>query len=117
MTFVYLICFILLAIGAILILGLTPERITEDIMRFASPKQTLREKVLTVKGKKKSRKFTVELNRIRDALNATGKGSQFTIACAASLFGIIVGCVIAVAIDKVGADAAQNRPILTNRFP
>ena len=44
MTFVYLICFILLAIGAILILGLTPERITEDIMRFASPKQTLREK-------------------------------------------------------------------------
>ena len=100
MTFVYLICFILLAIGAILILGLTPERITEDIMRFASPKQTLREKVLTVKGKKKSRKFTVELNRIRDALNATGKGSQFTIACAASLFGIIVGCVIAVAIDN-----------------
>ena len=64
MTFVYLICFILLVLGAVLVLGLTPDRITEDIMRFASPKQTLREKVLTAKGKKKSRKLTVELNRI-----------------------------------------------------
>ena len=100
MTIVYLICFLLLAIGAILVLGLTPDRITEDIMRFASPKRTLREKVLVLQGKKRSRKLTVELNRIRDALNATGKGSQFTLACATSLLGIIVGCVIAVAIGN-----------------
>ncbi len=100
MTIVYLLCFLLLAIGAVLVLGLTPERITEDMMRFASPKRTLREKVLVLQGKKKSRKLTVELNRIRDALNATGKGSQFTLACATSLLGIIVGCVVAVAIGN-----------------
>lgn len=43
MTFVYLICFLLLAVGAVLLLKLTPERITGDLMRFVSPKQTLRD--------------------------------------------------------------------------
>lgn len=100
MTFVYLICFLLLAVGAILLLKLTPERITGDLMRFVSPKQTLRDKVLTRKGKKKSRKITVELRRIKDALEQTGKENQFAVACAASLLLMIVGCVIAIMIDN-----------------
>lgn len=100
MTFVYLICFLLLAVGAVLLLKLTPERITGDLMRFVSPKQTLRDKVLTRKGKKKSRKITVELRRIKDALEQTGKGNQFAVACAASLLLLIVGCVIAIMIDN-----------------
>lgn len=100
MTFVYLICFLLIAVGVVLILGLTPDSVTDDLMRFTTPELTLREKVLTAKGKKKSRKMTVELNRIKDALEATGKGSQFALACAASLILMIVGCVVAVAIDN-----------------
>lgn len=100
MTFVYLICFLLLAVGAVLLLKLTPERITGELMRFVSPKQTLRDKVLTRKGKKKSRKITVELRRIKDALEQTGKGNQFAVACAASLLLMIVGCVIAMMIDN-----------------
>ena len=100
MTFVYLICFLLLAVGAVLLLKLTPERITGDLMRFVSPKQTLRDKVLTRKSKKKSRKITVELRRIKDALEQTGKGNQFAVACAASLLLMIVGCVIAIMIDN-----------------
>lgn len=100
MTFVYLICFLLLTVGAVLLLKLTPERITGDLMRFVSPKQTLRDKVLTRKGKKKSRKITVELRRIKDALEQTGKGNQFAVACAASLLLMIVGCVIAIMIDN-----------------
>ena len=100
MTFVYLICFLLLAVGVVLLLKLTSERITGDLMRFVSPKQTLRDKVLTRKGKKKSRKITVELRRIKDALEQTGKGNQFAVACAASLLLMIVGCVIAIMIDN-----------------
>ena len=100
MTFVNLICILLLAVGAVLLLKLTPERITGDLMRFVSPKQTLRDKVLTRKGKKKSRKITVELRRIKDALEQTGKGNQFAVACAASLLLMIVGCVIAIMIDN-----------------
>ena len=100
MTFVYLICFLLLAVGAVLLLKLTPERITGDLMRFVSPKQTLRDKVLTRKGKKKSRKITVELRRIKDALEQTGKENQVAVDCAASLLLMIVGCVIAIMIDN-----------------
>lgn len=100
MTFVYLICFLLVTVGVILLLKLTPEKITDDLMRFVSPKQTLRDKVLTVKGKKKSRKLTVELNRIHDALEQTGKGGMFAVACAASVLLMIVGCVIAILIDN-----------------
>ena len=100
MTFVYLICFLLITIGAVILLKLTPERITSDLMRFVSPKQTLRDKMLTIKGKKKSRKLTVELNRIRDALAKTGKGGQFAIACAASILLMVIGCVVAIMIDN-----------------
>ena len=101
MTVVYLLCFLLIAIGSVLILGLTPERVSDDLMRFTSPEPTLREKVLTAKGKKKSSKLTASLNRIKDALESTGKGSQFTVACAASLGLMIIGCVVAVAIDNL----------------
>ena len=100
MTFVYLICFLLITAGAIILLRLNPEKITDDLMRFVSPKQTLREKVLTAKGKKRSRKLTVELNRIRDALEQTGKGGQFSIACAASVVLMILGCILAIMIDN-----------------
>lgn len=101
MTVVYLLCFLLIAIGSVLILGLTPERVSDDLMRFASLETTLREKVLTAKGKKKSSKLTASLNRSKDALESTGKGSQFTVACAASLGLMIIGCVVAVAIDNL----------------
>lgn len=100
MTFVYLICFIVAVLGIGLLLGLTPDSITNDIMRLSTPEPSLREKVLLAKGKKKSRKLTVELNRIRDALDTTGKGSQFAIACAASLILMVIGCVLAIVIDN-----------------
>ena len=100
MTFVYLICFLLITIGAVILLRLTPEKITNDLMRFVSPRQTLRDKVLIAKGRKKSRKLTVELNRIKDALEQTGKGGQFAISCAASIVLMILGCIVAIMIDN-----------------
>ena len=101
MTFVYLICFILATIGIVCLLGLTPDNITGDIMRISTSEPTLKERVLLAKGKKKSRKLTAALTRIRDALNTTGKGNMFAVSCAASLLLMIVGCVLAIAIDNV----------------
>ncbi len=101
MTFVYLLCFVVAVVGIVLLLKLTPDQITNDVMRLSLPEQSLREKVLLAKGKKKSRKLTVELNRIRDALDKTGKSNQFALSCGASLFLMIIGCVLAIAIDNV----------------
>ena len=100
MTFIYLIGFLLILAGVILLLGLTPEVMTDDIMRFVSPKQTLRDKILISQGRKKSRKLTKEILHIKDALNATGKGKQFTFACAASVVLLVVGCILAVMLGN-----------------
>ena len=96
----YLIGFLLLCAAIVILLGLTPESVTDDLMKFISPKQTLRDKVLIAKGKKKSRKLTAEILHIKEALDATGKGKQFTIACAASILLLIIGCIVAVVIDN-----------------
>ena len=100
MILFYLMGFLLLCAAIVFLLGLTPERITDDLMKFISPKQTLRDKVLIAKGKKKSRKLTAEVLHIKEALEATGKGAQFTVACAASILLLVAGCIVAVVIDN-----------------
>ena len=100
MIFLYILTFLLLTAGSVLILGLTPEVITDDLLRAVSPKQTLRDKVLLVQGKKKARKLAKEILHIREALNATGKSGQFTLTCAAAVLLMIAGCIAAVLIDN-----------------
>ena len=96
----YLLCFILLVAGTFLILELTPETVTDDIMHMVVPEQTLRDKVLIAQKKKKSRKITKALLHMREALTATGKSNQFTVTCAASLMLMIAGCIVAVMINN-----------------
>ena len=100
MISLYLLCFILLVAGTFLILELTPETVTDDIMHMVVPEQTLRDKVLIAQKKKKSRKITKALLHMREALTATGKSNQFTVACAASLMLMIAGCITAVMINN-----------------
>ena len=96
-----LIASLLLIIAAVFLLDLTPERITDDIMKIISPKQTLRDKVKIAGGKKKSQKISAELIHIKDALITTGKGSQFTVICALSLTLLICGGMFAVLINNL----------------
>lgn len=87
---------LLMTAAIVLLLDLTPERITDDMMRIVSPKQSLKDRVRIAQGKKKSRKLSQELQHIRDAMTATGKGGRFTFVCAGSLVGMISGVVLAV---------------------
>ena len=100
MILFYILGFLLLCVAIVFLLGLTPERVTDDMVQFLSPKQSLRDKALIAKGKKKSRKLTMEILYIKEALDATGKGSQFTLACAASLLMLIAGCIVSVLLDN-----------------
>ena len=96
----YLLSFLLLAAGTVILLGITPETVTDDMMRFISPKQTLRDKAQIAKGRKKSHRITREILHIKEALEVTGKGRQFTIACAASVVLVVAGCIIAVLLNN-----------------
>ncbi|MBR6426716.1 MAG: hypothetical protein IKS28_02700, partial [Clostridia bacterium] len=60
----YLLSFLLLAAGTVILLGITPETVTDDMMRFISPKQTMRDKAQIAKGRKKSRRMTREILHI-----------------------------------------------------
>ena len=120
MISLYLICFILLVAGTFLILELTPETVTDDIMHMVVPEQTLRDKVLIAQKKKKSCKITKALLHMREALTATGKSNQFTVTCAASLMLMIAGCIAAVMINNffmipVFAAAFASLPFLFAR--
>ena len=92
---------ILIALGVVLLFGLTPKIVADDILKIISPKRTLKDMVRTAQGKKKSIKLTAELKRINDTLIATGKSGQFATICAASLSLLICGGVFSVLIDNV----------------
>ena len=59
------------ALLLVLLLGLTPESITNDLMKFVAPKQTLRDKVLIAKGKKDGMLQTSELNALLEKTTMT----------------------------------------------
>lgn len=91
---------LLLIAAVVLLLDLNPERITDDIMHIVSPKQTLRDKVRILQGKKKSRRIATGLKYIGEALKATGKGKQFTLICALSVALFIGGGMLAFLMDN-----------------
>lgn len=92
---------LLLTAAIVLFLDLTPERITNDLMRVITPKQSLRDKARISNRKKKSRRLANTLAYIQTALTTTGKGGKFTLICALSLFLAIGGAVFAVAIGNL----------------
>ncbi len=96
-----LITSLLFIVAIMLLFDLTPERITDDMLKILSPRQTLREKVRIAQGKKKSRKISIELKHIKDALIATGKGKKFATVCAVSLMLFICGGMVGVFIDNM----------------
>lgn len=100
MTAVYVICFLLIAVGVVFVFGMTPDSVTTDVMRIFEKKETLKEKALIAQGKKKSKKLSLVITRIKDALTATGKGAKFSLALTASLVLMAVGCVIAFTIGN-----------------
>ena len=100
MIVLYLIGFLLLSAGIVLVLRITPESVTDDVMKLVSSEQTLRTKSRIAKGKKRSRKLTREILHIKEALEVTGKGKTFTVACAASVVLLVAGCIFAVLIDN-----------------
>lgn len=101
MTFVYFIAFVIFIVGVILLLQLTPERMTDDLSVFFRQKKSLRDQSLTARGEKKTRKIVVEIRRIKTALEETGKEKQFSIACAASVLLMLAGCVVALSIQNL----------------
>jgi hypothetical protein len=89
-----------MAAGTIILLGLNPEQVNRDVSEFFDKKQSLKDRSLKAQGRKRKNRLLSELEKTKRALEETGKGRQFSIACAAALLLIIAGCVLSLAIDN-----------------
>lgn len=101
MTALYIISFILLVVATFALLKLTPEQINQDMNDLWGKQMTLKDQALTARGKKKQNRILVEMERMRRALQETGKEKQFSVACAAALLLMVAGCIVAIAIDNM----------------
>ena len=101
MIFIQLSAFILLVMGIVQVLELTPERINKDLSGFFEKRESLQDMSRVARGKKKQNKIVKELSRIRRILTETGKEKNFSVALTLSLILMVVGCVIAILLDNI----------------
>ena len=92
---------LLLIVAIVCFLNLSPQQITEDIMRLATPKVTLREKARNMRAGKKKKSLGSKLAYTQTALAAMGQENKFALVCCASLVLFAAGAVIAVLIDNI----------------
>ncbi|MBR2885242.1 MAG: hypothetical protein IKB93_10695 [Clostridia bacterium] len=92
---------VFLIIGIALLMDFTPENVTNDLISIITPKDSLREKVRTMRGNKKKHGIYKTLLKMKTALEVTGKSKQFSLACFLSLVGFAGGMILSLIIDNI----------------
>ena len=92
---------VLLIIGIAFLFGLTPERITDDMMAALKPNDTLKNKTKNLREKKKKHSLYRALVRLRTALSVTGKSRQFMIVFCASIGLFVAGVLISILLKNI----------------
>lgn len=92
---------VLIIIAVVCLFGLTPERVTDDLMQLITPNDTMRDKSRNLRGNKKKHRLYRTLVKMKTALAVTGKSKQFTIVCCASLILFAAGIIVSVLIDNI----------------
>ena len=85
---------VLIIIAVVCLFGLTPERVTDDLMQLITPNDTMRDKSRNLRGNKKKHRLYRTLVKMKTALAVTGKSKQFTIVCCASLILFAAGIIV-----------------------
>ena len=91
----------LYVLAIILILDLSPRRVTEDLLQIITPHQTLHERIKAIRGGKRNKGIYYKLMAMKQALEATGKHKQFTFICFASLVLFAAGIFLSILIDNL----------------
>ena len=91
----------LYVLAIVLILDLSPRRVTEDLLQIITPHQTLHEQIKAIRGGKRKKGIYYKLMAMKQALEATGKHKQFTFICFASLVLFAAGIFLSILIDNL----------------
>ena len=92
---------LLLVIGIGILFGLTPERVTTDLLSVINPHDTLREQARSLRENKKRHSIYEKLMKIKTALTVTGKAKQFSLICFLSVVLFVIGILLSVAIKNL----------------
>ena len=92
---------VLLVIAIAIFFGLTPERITDDLMSLITPNEKIRDKAKNIRGKRKRHFLYKFLVNMKGALTATGKSRQFTIVICASVVLFAAGAIFCILIGNL----------------
>lgn len=87
-------------IGICLVFELTPDGITDGILKLLSPKNTLSARAAALRGGNKPTVYS-KLMRLKEALKATGKMKSFSVAVTASFALVFIGAAAAVIIKNM----------------
>ena len=92
---------VFLIIAIAIFFGLTPEQITDDLMKLITPNDTMHDKAKNIRGNRKKHKIYRILVNIKGALASTGKSKQFTIVICASVVLFAAGIIVSILIDNL----------------
>lgn len=96
-----LLTLLFLITAIIMFLDLTPQQISDDIVSFTTPKETLRSKAHALRTGKKKKSIGERLIYTQNALTAMGKGGKFAFVVCSSLVLLAAGAAVAVLIGNV----------------
>ena len=91
----------LMIIAIALLMGLTPEQVTDDLISLITPKDSLRDEARAIRGNKKKHGIYASLMKMKAALAATSKSKQFSLVCFLSLALFAAGAILSVLIKNL----------------
>ena len=92
---------LLFLLAIVLILDLSPRRITEDLLQLITPRRTLHEKAKAIRDGKKRKGLYYKLMAMKHTFEASGKQTEFAVVCTASVVLFAVGVFLSILIRNV----------------
>ena len=97
----YVLAACLMVLGVFNLLGLTPERITQDLMDIVRPASKLRTLSEDVNAKRRRGGIYGSLQRIRNTMESTGRGKLFPVALTSVFAFAALGVFVAILLDNI----------------
>lgn len=92
---------VLIIIAIAMLMDLSPERVTDDLVKLITPKDSLRDEARAIRGNKKKHGIYKTLMKMKTALSVTGKSNQFSLVCFLSIVLFSAGAILAVLINNL----------------
>ena len=98
---IYLFGALLMSGGIVVLLGITPEVMTQDIMSLFSRQRSLKYLVAKAQGKVRRNRLQQAVMNVRSALTATHSENKFSLLISVSLIGICAGFLLAALLQNL----------------